>query len=124
MIMPNRHIGRAEATTGIAGPADEELRIIQEGLVAGSRSPPARSGMGSHRAFCSGDAPDGRVGVMAAGSIEPVVGASEGRKLENHARRFKRLLSRKTLENEALREALAQAGGTWSLPSSPTDASR
>jgi transposase len=48
-------------------------------------------------------------GVTAVGSDEPVVGTSELRKLEERVRELERLLGRKTLENEILREALAKA---------------
>ena len=48
-------------------------------------------------------------GVTAVGSDEPVVGSSEVRKLEERVRELERLLGRKTLEAEILREALAKA---------------
>lgn len=56
---------------------------------------------------------------MAVGSDEPVVGASEVRKLEERVRDLERLLGRKTMENEILREALNQARAKkqiWHLP--------
>jgi len=43
------------------------------------------------------------------GSDEPVVGTSELRQLEERVREPERLLGRKTMENEILREALAKA---------------
>ena len=43
------------------------------------------------------------------GSDEPVVGSSEVRRLEERVRELERLLGRKTMENEILREALAKA---------------
>ena len=48
-------------------------------------------------------------GVTAVGSDEPVVGTSEVRRLEDRVRELERLLGRKTMENEILREALAKA---------------
>lgn len=42
------------------------------------------------------------------GSDEPVGGGSEVRKLEERVRELERLLGRKTMENEILREALAK----------------
>lgn len=48
-------------------------------------------------------------GVTAVGSDEPVVGNSAARKLEERVRELERLLGRKTMENEILREALAKA---------------
>ena len=49
-------------------------------------------------------------GAMAVGKNEPLVGASEVRKLEDRERDLKRLLGRKTMEAEVLREALGKAG--------------
>lgn len=46
---------------------------------------------------------------MAVGSDEPVVGSSELRRLEDQVRELERLLGRKTMEVEILREALAKA---------------
>ena len=48
-------------------------------------------------------------GVTAVGSDEPVVGSSEVRKLEDRVRELERLLGRKTIEVEILREALSKA---------------
>jgi len=42
-------------------------------------------------------------------SDEPVVGTSEVKKLKDHIRELERMLGRKTLEAEILREALAKA---------------
>jgi transposase len=47
---------------------------------------------------------------MAVGSDEPVVGAFEVRKLAERVRDLERLLGRKTMENEILREALQRVG--------------
>ena len=46
---------------------------------------------------------------MAVSSDETVVGTSEVKKLEYRIRDLERLLGRKTLENEILREALAKS---------------
>ena len=48
-------------------------------------------------------------GVAAVGSDEPVIGHSEVRGLEDRVRELERLLGRKTMENEILRDALAKA---------------
>ena len=73
---------------------------------------------------------------MAVGSNEPVVGASEVRKLEDKVRALERMLGRKTMENEILRgpkgpwpqwgrvspKDMDQARAkkqTWHLPSPP-----
>ena len=66
-------------------------------------------------------------GAMAVGSNEPVVAASEVRKLEDRMRDLERLLGRKTMEVEILREALAKAGAkkqTWLPPLPPRSGSR
>lgn len=48
-------------------------------------------------------------GVTAVGSDEPVVGGSQVRRLEEQVRELERLLGRKTMEVEILREAQAKA---------------
>ena len=58
---------------------------------------------------------------------ENVVAASRVRDLEQRVRELERLLGRKTLEVEVLKEALALMRGkkpAWQLPSPPRDASR
>ena len=47
--------------------------------------------------------------AMAVGSDEPVVGSSEVRRLEDRVRELERMLGRKTMEVEILKEALAKA---------------
>jgi transposase len=66
-------------------------------------------------------------GAAAVGSDEPVVGSSEVRRLEERIRELERLLGRKTMEVEVLKEALARAQAkkpTWRSLSSPMDGSR
>jgi transposase len=66
-------------------------------------------------------------GVAAVGSDEPVVGSSEVRRLEERIRDLERLLGRKTLEIEILREALAKSESkkpSLRLLSQPKDGSR
>lgn len=48
-------------------------------------------------------------GAAAVGSDEPVVGSSEMRRLEDRIRDLERLLGRKTMEIEILREAVAKS---------------
>lgn len=48
-------------------------------------------------------------GVTAVGSDEPVIGSSEVRKFEDRVRELERLLGRKTMEVEILREALSKS---------------
>ena len=61
--------------------------------------------------------------LTAAGAGEEVVPASEYRALETQVRELQRLLGKKTMENEILREAVSRAGagkkGTLRAISSP-----
>jgi transposase len=101
----------------ITGPArrrvwstDQKLRIIEESVAPGETvsSTARRHGVAPNllyrwrRLMSEG-------GAAAVGSDEPVVGSSEVRKLEERVRDLERLLGRKTMENEILREALAKA---------------
>jgi transposase len=88
----------------------EKLRIVEESLAPGETV--------SAVARRNGVAPNLRFrwrrlmnegGVAAVGSDGPVVGTSQVRKLEERVRELERLLGRKTMENEILREALDAA---------------
>lgn len=66
-------------------------------------------------------------GQVAVKADEDVVAASKLRDLEQRVRELERLLGRKTLEVEVLKEALNVAREkkpVWQLPSPPRDASR
>ena len=66
-------------------------------------------------------------GQVAVKADEDVVAASKLRDLEHRVRELERLLGRKTLEVEMLKEALTVARGkkpVWQLPSPPRAASR
>jgi transposase len=66
-------------------------------------------------------------GAAAVGSDEPVVGSSEVRRLEERIRELERLLGRKTMEVEILKEALGRAQAKkpiWRSLSLPMDGSR
>lgn len=66
-------------------------------------------------------------GAAAVGSDEPVVGSSEVRRLEERVRDLERLLGRKTMEVEILKEALAKSESkkpSLRLWSQPKDGSR
>ena len=66
-------------------------------------------------------------GHEAVGADEDVVATSRVRELERRVRDLERLLGRKTMEAEILREALEQARPkkhAWRLPSPPPGASR
>ena len=66
-------------------------------------------------------------GQVAVKADEDVVAVSRARELEQRVRELERLLGRKTMEVEVLKEALAAAREkkpVWQLPSPPRDASR
>jgi transposase len=66
-------------------------------------------------------------GQVAVRADEDVVAQSRARDLEHRVRELERLLGRKTLEVEVLKEALAAARGKkplWQLPSPPPASSR
>lgn len=105
---------RIEVITGTARrrrwSTEQKLRIIEESFASGETvsSVARRYGVAPNllfrwrRLMSEG-------GVTAVGSDEPVVGHSEVRRLEDRVRELERLLGRKTMENEILREALAKA---------------
>jgi transposase len=118
---------RIELITGTARrrhwSTEQKLRIIEESFEPGETvsSAARRNGVAPNllyrwrRLMSEG-------GVTAVGSDEAVVGNSEVRKLEERVRELERLLGRKTMENEILREALSKASSkkpilrTLSLP--------
>ena len=106
---------RVEVITGVPGrrhwPAHEKLRIVEESLVPGESVSVAarRNGVAPNPLFRRRRLMAER-GAMAVGSNEPVVAASEARKLEDRVHELERLLGRKTMEAEILCEALAKAG--------------
>ncbi|MDB2407914.1 transposase [Jannaschia sp.] len=129
--MPNDRHTRIEVITGIAGrcywPAHEKLRIVEESLAPGESvsAVAGRNGVAPNllfrwrRLMAEG-------GAMAVGKNEPVVGASEVRKLEERVRQLERVLGRKTREVETLRDALEKVGAKkrmWLPPSSRKDGS-
>ena len=130
--MPNDDLRRVEVITGVARrrhwPAHEKLRIIEDSLAPGESvsAVARRNGVAPNLLFRWRRLMD-EGGAMAVGSNAPVVGASEVRKLEDRVRDLQRLLGRKTMENEILREALTKTQAkkpTWRLPSPPQNGSR
>ena len=105
---------RIELITGTARrrywSTEQKLRIIEESFEPGETvsSVARRNGVAANllyrwrRLMNEG-------GVTAVGSDEPVVGNSQLRPPEERVRDLERLLGRKTMENEILREALAKA---------------
>ncbi len=108
MLMPNETRHRVEVITGLAGrrywPAHEKLRIIEESLMPGESvsAVARRNGVAPNLLFRWRRLMD-EGGAMAVGSNEPVVGASEVRKLEEKVHALERMLGRKTMENETVR---------------------
>jgi transposase len=105
---------RIEVITGVARrrhwSTGAKLRIIEESFQPGETvsSVARRNGVAPNllyrwrRLLSEG-------GAAAVASDEPVVGSSEVRRLEERVRELERLLGRKTLETEILKEALAKA---------------
>jgi transposase len=89
---------------------ERKLQIIEESYAAGETVPSAarRYGVAPNllyrwrRLLSEG-------GAVDVDSDEPVIGNSEVKKLEDRVRELERILGRKALENEILREALSKA---------------
>ncbi len=106
---------RIEVITGTARrrswPTEAKLRIIEESLEPGATvsSVARRHGVAPNLLYrwrrLSSEG-----GMMAVAADEAVAGASEVRRLEDQIRDLERLLGRKTMEVEILREALARNG--------------
>ena len=102
---------RVEVITGTARrrywPLEEKLRIIEESLGPGTSvsAVARRNGVAPNLLFRWRRLMD-EGGAMAVGSNEAVVGNSQVRKLEDRVRELERMLGRKTMEAEILREAL------------------
>jgi transposase len=90
---------------------EQKLRIIEESFEPGETvsSAARRHGVAPNllyrwrRLLSEG-------GTAAVDSDEPVVGNSEVKKLEDRVRELERMLGRKTMEVELLRDALSKAG--------------
>ena len=105
---------RIELITGVARrrhwSTERKLRIIEESFEPGETvSSVARRNSVTPNLLFRWRRLMSEGGVTAVGSDEPVIGTSEVRKLEERVRELERLLGRKTMENEILREALAKA---------------
>jgi transposase len=130
--MPADH-QRIELITGTARrrywSTEQKLRIIEESFEPGETvsSVARRNGVAPNLLLYRWRRLMSEGGITAVGSGEPVVGSSEVRKLEERVRELERLLGRKTLENEILREALARAHAKKPIlrpPSLPKGGSR
>ena len=108
--------------------AEQKLRIIEDSLASGETvsSAARRHGVAPNllyrwrRLMKEG-------GAAAVGADGPVVGDGEVRRLREQVRELERLLGRKTMEVEILKDALGKAQAkkpTWQLASPPRDGSR
>ena len=102
---------RIELITGTARrrywPTEEKLRIVAESLEPGATvsSAARRNGVAPNLLFRWRRLMN-EGGAVAVGSNEQVVANSQARKLEERVRELERMLGRKTMEVEILREAL------------------
>ena len=90
--------------------ADQKLQIVTQGMEPGETvSSVAREhGVVANLLYCWRRLMK-EGGAVAVGSDEPVMATSHVRKLEDHVRELERLVGRKTMEVEILREALNKA---------------
>jgi len=108
--------------------ADQKLRLVEETMEPGMTVSAVARMHGVSPSLLFGwrrrMAEGGKAAIQAD---DEVVAASRLRELEGRIRDLERLLGRKTLEVEILREALTAARGkkpAWQLPSPPRDGSR
>ncbi len=114
MLVSNEEYQRIEVITGSMRrrrwSTEQKLRIIEESYEPGTTVSEVarRHGVAANLLFRWRKLlTDG--GAAAVGSDEDVVGASEVKKLEARVRELERLLGRKTMEVEILKEALDNA---------------
>lgn len=105
---------RIEVITGTARrrrwTIEQKLRIIEESFEPGATvSSVARRNAVAPNLLFRWRRLMSEGGVVAVGSDGPVVDQGEVRRLEERVRELERLLGRKTLENEILKEALKKA---------------
>lgn len=89
--------------------SEQKLTIIEQSFESGETvsSTARRHGVAPNLLYRRRLLSEG--GAAAVDSDEPVVGNSEVKKLEDRVRQLERMLSRKTMEVEILREALSKA---------------
>nr|WP_170138600.1 IS3 family transposase [Rhodobium orientis] len=107
---------RIEVITGTARrrrwTTEQKLRIIEESYDSGaSVSEVARRNSVAPTLLFRWRRLMAEGGTVAVGSDDDVIAASEVRRLEERVRELERLLGKKTMENEILREALDKAPG-------------
>src|SRR5947209_14559596 len=129
--MPNP-VDRVEIVTGRERrrrySAEQKLRLVEETMQPGMTvSAVARLHGVSPSLLFNWRRLMSEGGQVAVRADQDVVAVSRARELEQRVRELERLLGRKTLEVEVLKEALTVARGkkpAWRLPSSPRDGSR
>lgn len=90
---------------------EQKLRIIEKSFEPGETvSSAARRHGVAPNLLCRWRRLLSEGGTAAVDSDEPVVGSSEVKKLEDRVRELERMLGRKTMEVELLRDALSKAG--------------
>ena len=108
--------------------ADHKLRLVEETMQPGMTvSAVARLLSKSPSLLFQWRRRMSEGGKAAIQADDDVVAAGRLRELEGRIRDLERLLGRKTMEVEILREALSAARGkkpVWQLPSPPSDGSR
>ena len=123
---------RIELITGTARrrywPTEDKLRIVAESLEPGATvsSVARRNGVAPNLLFRWRRLMN-EGGAVAVGSNEQVVANSQARKLEERVRELERMLGRKTMEVEILKEALEASRSKKPILrslSSPNDGSR
>src|SRR5262245_37524609 len=107
--------------------APEKVRMVEETFEPGMTVVARRHGVAPNQLF-TWRRLVAQGSLTAAGSGEEVVPASDYRALQNQVRELHRLLGKKTLEAEILKEALEYATGSKKQlrlpPSPPKDGSR
>ena len=128
----SKPVERVEIITGIHRrrryTAEEKVRLVEQTMQPGMTvSAVARLYGVAPSLLFQGRRRMSEGGQEAVRADEEVVPLSRVRELENRVRELERLLGRKTMETEILREALEAARPkkqAWHLPSPPRDASR
>lgn len=130
--MPNETMQRVEIITGVERrrrySAQEKVRLVEQTMEPGMTvSAVARMHGVSPSLLFEWRRRMAEGGQVAVRADDEVVAASRMRELETRVRDLERLLGRKTLEVEVLKEALAVTRAkkaAWPLPSLPSGSSR
>jgi len=94
---------------------EEKVRIVEETYLPGISLVARQHGISPTQLFAWRRLKT-QGALTAAGAGEEVVPASDYRALEAQVRELQRMLGKKTMENEILREAISRAAGPKKLP--------